>query len=377
MDREELAASAWFHKIPSIGSRTLFALTECFGSLREAYEASEKALREVLTGRQFGAFRSAKYAMNPEDYLEQVEEKGIRYVSYFDDIYPEKLKYIPDVPFGIFVKGNLPAETVPTVAVIGARACSEYGKRVAEQFAGELAVRGIQIISGMARGIDSISQSACIQAGGQTFAVLGSGVDVCYPEELYPLYESIAKSGGILSPYAPGMQPLSQNFPPRNRIISGLSDVVLVVESRKKSGTLITVDMALEQGKEVAVIPGRITDALSQGCHELLKQGATPVFEIEQLLSLLKELPADFDTKDTGVGYKTEPSWIYMNSREVTPFLNSILQVLEQEALDAETIYEKWLKKGHTGNFQELLSGLMDLELMDLCKSHKNRFSIR
>ncbi len=378
MDREELAASAWFHKINSIGSRTLFTLAECFGSMRAAYEAPEKELRELLTGRQYGAYKAAKYAMHPKDYLEQMEEKGIRYVSYFDDIYPKKLKNIPDAPFGIFVKGSLPAEGVPTVAMIGARACSEYGKRVAEMFAEELSERGVQIVSGMARGIDSISQSACVKAGGKTFAVLGSGVDVCYPEELYQLYENIAGSGGVISSYAPGMQPLSRNFPPRNRIISGLSDVVLVIESRKKSGTLITVDMALEQGREVAVIPGRITDELSKGCHELIKQGATAVYDVEQLLMLLQEICSvqNCEIKKSQDGYKTETAWIDINSKNISPALKSILQVLRDEPADAEEIYENWLQQGNAGSFQELLSGLMDLELMDLCKSYKNRFSI-
>ena len=394
MDRTELAAGAWFHKINSIGFRTMFQLMERFGSMQEAYEATEKALLEVLSGRQFSAVKAAKYAMHPKDYLEQVEEKGIRYICFYDDIYPEKLKNIPDPPFGVFVKGSLPRGEVPAVAMIGSRACSDYGRNVAELFAGELAAKGVQIISGMARGIDSISQAACVKAGGQTYAVLGSGVDVCYPEELYRLYTDISKSGGIISSYAPGMEPLARNFPPRNRIISGLSDVVLVIESRKKSGTLITVDMALEQGKEVAVIPGRITDELSKGCHELIKQGATVISDVEQLLELLQDICKlqnfpmksvqsenvhleNSQSENIQHGYKSESSGIHLNNREISPELKSILGVLDYEYAEAEKVYEKWLQQGNKGSFQELLTGLMDLELMDLCKSNKNRFSIR
>lgn len=380
MDRRELAACAWFHQINGIGSRTMFALTKRFGSMKCAYEATEQELREVLTGRQYTAFKAARYARYPEEYLELIEEKGIRYISFFDDIYPGKLHDIPDAPFGIFVKGSLPREGVPTVAMIGARACSEYGRKVAEIFARELAGYGVQIVSGMARGIDSISQEACLQAGGQTYAVLGCGVDICYPKELYTLYRDITENGGILSSYAPGMEPLSKNFPPRNRIISGLSDVVLVIESRIKSGTLITVDMALEQGREVAVIPGRITDELSKGCHELVKQGATLIFDVEQLLLLLQDvckMQQNFEWKNTCYGYKNESNRIDINSRELSPVLKSILQVLEGEYVEAEKIYEKWLQQGNTGSFQEMMSGLMDLELIDLCKSNKNRFSIR
>ena len=375
MDRTELAAGAWFHKINTIGFRTMFQLRKRFGSLQEAYRASDTALLEVLNSRQLTAVKAAKYAMHPMEYLEQVEEKGIRYISFFDAVYPGKLTNIPDPPYGIFVKGSLPEEELPAVAMIGSRACSDYGRQVAEQFGKALAAHGVQVISGMARGIDSISQGACVKAGGQTFAVLGSGVDICYPEELYKLYTDIPQKGGIISAYAPGMEPLARNFPPRNRIISGLSDVVLVIESRQKSGTLITVDMALEQGKEVAVIPGRITDELSRGCHELIKQGATVILDVEQLLELLKDIGKL--KENVQPGYNSKPSGIHWNNKEISAPLKSILRVLSQEYMEVEEIYKKWLEQGNQGSFRELLAGLMDLKLMDLCKSNKNRFSIR
>lgn len=381
MDRKEIAAAAWFQKINYIGTRTMHHLQEHFGTLQNAYKGEEKELRAILNGRQFGAYKAARYATDPESYLKQIEDKGIRYINYQDDIFPERLKNIPDVPYGIFVKGCLPKEQYPSVAMIGSRACSEYGKKAAIMLAGELAERGVQVVSGMARGIDSISQSACLKAGGRTFAVLGSGVDVCYPEELYQLYEQISEKGGIISTYPPGMQPLAGNFPPRNRIISGLSDVVLVVESRQKSGTLITVDMALEQGKEVAVVPGRITDELSKGCHALIRQGATPIFDVEQLFELLKEVSVQKkfvqeSLKEGKSMYNNGQDWIHMNNRELPDYLRTVLEVLESEPANAEEIYGKWLTAGNQGTFQEVLGSLTDLELMDLCKCHKNLFSI-
>ena len=376
MDREELAYCMWFQKINSIGARSMFRLKETFGSMKEAYVGQERMLGQILNSRQYSAFKAAKYALEPMEYLERVERMGIRYVSFEDEIFPDKLRTIPDPPFGLFVKGALPDSTKPGVAMVGARACSEYGKAVAREFAKELAGYDVQIISGMARGIDSISQESCLKAGGRTFAVLGNGVDICYPEELGELYEGISASGGLLSTYAPGMPPMSANFPPRNRIISGLADVLLVVEARKKSGTLITVDMALEQGKEVGIIPGRITDALSQGCHDLIKQGATVIVDVEQLLQLLKDT---FEIQCL-TGYNQEPVGIHMKCKdELTKELQDVYEILEKEPyelMEPEVIYKKWLEKGGIGSFQALMQNLMELELMDLCKSYKNRFSI-
>ena len=383
MNRKELACSMWFQKINLIGARTMFHLKDCFGSMSGAYEGRESKLREILSPKQYTAFKAAKYAIEPLAYLEQVEQKGIRYVSFDEEIFPEKLRSIPDPPYGLFVKGNLPDIGKPSVAIIGARACSEYGKAVARKFAAELAAYDVQIISGMARGIDSISQEACLKAGGHTFAILGNGVDICYPGELRALYDDIVQNGGLISTYAPGMPPVSCNFPPRNRIISGLADVLLVVEARKKSGTLITVDMALEQGREVGIIPGRITDSLSQGCHELIKQGATIIVDVEQLLEMLKDTfrLQSFFQKDMYNGYKTEPHGIDIKCNpDLDESLKSILKILSQdpsEPMEPEKIFRIWQEQGNVGNFQTLMEGLMDLELMDLCKSNKNRFLIR
>jgi DNA processing protein len=188
---------------------------------------------------------------------------------------------------------------LPTVALIGARDCSEYGRNVASRLGFVFGQKGIQVISGMARGIDGISQEAAVDAGGTSYAVLGSGVDVCYPTGNRRLYEKLKVSGGILSEYPPGTKALAHHFPPRNRIVSGLADAVIVVEARAKSGTLITVDMALEQGREVYVVPGRITDDLSVGCNRLVKMGAGLLLDTEEFLDELREIFARRTTEKT------------------------------------------------------------------------------
>lgn len=211
----------------------------------------------------------------------------IRYIGRWEKEYPERLFGIPDPPPGIYVKGRLPPEDAPAVGIVGARMCSEYGRSAAVEFAGALASAGVQIISGMAKGIDGISQREAIRVGGSTFGVLGCGLNVVYPAQNRELFREICVSGGLISEFPPDMQPLARNFPIRNRIISGLSDILLVIEARERSGTGITVTKALEQGKDVYALPGRIYDPMSAGCNRLILQGAGIATSPEELLKSL------------------------------------------------------------------------------------------
>ena len=217
----------------------------------------------------------------------ELEEKHIRFVLLEDSIYPKRLKSLPDAPFSLYVKGELPKEELPSVAIVGARVCSEYGREAAFYFGEQLAKAQVQIISGMAAGIDAWGQKGALKQG-KTFAVLGNGVDICYPAENISLYMQIPQSGGLISEFPIGMRGLPYMFPIRNRIISGLSDLILVVEARKRSGSLITVDQALEQGREVCALPGRTIDPLSEGCNELIKNGAMLITKPEEILDCLK-----------------------------------------------------------------------------------------
>lgn len=210
---------------------------------------------------------------------------NIRHIYFDDGEYPEKLKTIPRPPRELYVIGKLPSPETPSVAIIGSRRNTPYGYAMARKFSEALAQAGIQVISGMARGIDGAASQAALKAGTASFGVLGCGVDICYPPENQQLYNQLAAMGGLISEYPPKTAPLGRLFPARNRIISGLSDAVIVIEAGKKSGTMITVDMALEQGREVYALPGRIDDVLSAGCNELIRQGAGILTSPEDFLA--------------------------------------------------------------------------------------------
>ena len=220
----------------------------------------------------------------------RMTDRGIQLVTALEAEFPKRLKRIADPPYVLYYAGRLLPAEHKAVAVIGARDCTEYGRYMAGQFAAALAQAGVQVISGMARGIDGIAQQAALQAGGYSLGVLGCGVDICYPRENSKLYEALIQQGGICSEYPPGIGPRAILFPPRNRIISGMADAVLVIEAKEKSGTLITVDMALEQGREVYVVPGRVTDRLSDGCNRLIRQGAGVVLDLEEFAGEVWEI---------------------------------------------------------------------------------------
>ncbi len=213
----------------------------------------------------------------------------IKYISRLDPGFPEKLKNIPLPPAGIYYTGELPAEDEKSVAIVGSRNCSQYGREIAEYFASYLAKQGVQVISGLARGIDGISQRAAASAGGKTFGVLGTGIDVVYPRENRAIFEQVKASGGLISEYPPGTTPLKPYFAERNRLISGLADLLLVIEAKVMSGTSITVRCALEQGRDVYAVPGRLTDPLSAGCNRLIAQGAGTALSPEDVILALKD----------------------------------------------------------------------------------------
>ena len=219
---------------------------------------------------------------------QQILTSHIFCIPKYLDGYPTKLKEIDDAPSALFVKGKLPDENMPLVAIIGSRNCSGYGTMMAKQLGKRLAENQIGVISGLARGIDGIGQLAALENGGCSFGVLGSGVDVCYPEENYDLYERLANGechSGVISEFVPKTPAERNHFPMRNRIISGLADAIVVIEAKEKSGTLITVERALEQGKNVYAIPGRLNDRLSYGCNRLIAQGAGIIWDMDEFVS--------------------------------------------------------------------------------------------
>ena len=212
---------------------------------------------------------------NLEKQLECLQKQNIKVITIEDKDYPKILKTIYDYPVSIYVKGNEKILNIPAIGIVGCRESSSYGRKVAQYFAYHLSKRNINIISGLAKGIDSQSHIGAIKAKGNTIGVIGNGLDMVYPKENQYLYDKIIEeNGAIISEYPLGTKPEKMNFPARNRIISGMSQGILVVEAKKKSGTLITVDFALEQGRNVYVVPGNIDEMNSVGTNDLIKQGA-------------------------------------------------------------------------------------------------------
>ena len=288
---EEKAYIHWLYQAVGVGSRGFLRSLLSWGTPRELYQmtfsgALAKKVSERYTKKVTQMTEFSK-GYDVEGVYGHMREQGISLVTENEPQYPKRLSRIPDKPYALYYVGRLPQEGKRAVALIGARDCTAYGRYLSEQFGAAFAKAGVQVVSGMARGIDGIGQSAALKEGGYSIGVLGCGVDICYPRDNKALYETLLTEGGICSEYPPGTEPRAVLFPPRNRIISGLGDAVLVVEAREKSGTLITVDMALEQGREVYALPGRATDVLSGGCNRLIRQGAGLVSTPEELLEEL------------------------------------------------------------------------------------------
>ena len=288
----------WLANIDNIGNKKIEQLLKVFGDAESVYKATEDELLAFksdccpasirLSDKDIRAIIASKIPEKIHAGYNKLIQSGIYFVTKEDEQYPSKLHNIYDAPFALYVKGNLPKDSQKTIAIVGARDCSLHGKEMAQYFARELARQGVAIISGLARGIDSYAHKGALDARGITYAVLGCGVDICYPRENIGLYMDIQINGGIISEFAPGAKPVAAHFPMRNRIISGLSDGILVVEAREKSGSLITADLGLEQGKDIYAIPGRPADPLSAGCNNLIKMGAklvaTPQDVLEELM---------------------------------------------------------------------------------------------
>ncbi|WP_042256913.1 DNA-processing protein DprA [Butyrivibrio proteoclasticus] len=279
----------WLFNVQGLGNKSIDKLL-CNGmSCSDIYKADVKEFKGLLTDKQIKNLEQSKRIWDFDKEAAKLAKKDISFISRIDSRFPDKLKNIPDPPFALYVKGELPDPAKPSVAIIGARMCSEYGRYMARVFGRGLALAGVQVISGMARGVDGISQKAALAAGGKSYGIVGSGVDICYPEDNLEIYNNLCEMGGVISEFPPGTYPKANFFPMRNRIISGLADVVLVIEAREKSGTQITVDTALEQGREVLAVPGRVTDRLSDGCNLLISQGAGVAIGVDDVLERLWE----------------------------------------------------------------------------------------
>jgi DNA processing protein len=276
----------WLSTIEDLGPIGKKKLLNKFKEPEAIYKADKKLLSSVegLNDIQINNILINKDEELINKYISYLTKNNISIINIFDYDYPSKLKVIYDPPITLFVKGNKEILNENSIAIVGCRDASLYGKNTAENIAYELAKNNINVVSGLARGVDTHSHIGAINGNGKTIAVLGSGLDIVYPPENRLLYNKILENGAIISEYIVGTRPTPANFPVRNRIISGLSDGVIVVEAKKKSGSMITTDFALEQGKELYAVPGNIDSERSEGTNELIKQGAKLYTNINDVL---------------------------------------------------------------------------------------------
>ncbi|ABK15913.1 DNA-processing protein DprA [Syntrophobacter fumaroxidans] len=296
--------------VPDLGNRSVLRLINRFGSPRAVLDAEPKELATVegLRGKAISALQRKEFLRHPETEWETLQRKGVKLLALNDPEYPSNLSAIPDPPAVLFVRGELQPRDLVAVAVVGSRAASPMGMIFTEKLSGELALNGVTIVSGFAVGIDSAAHRGAIKAGGRTIAVLGCGLDIDYPYGQGGLRDEIAASGALVTEFPLGTPPVAGHFPQRNRIISGLSLGVVVVEAAHRSGSLITARLALEQGREVFAVPGMAHHYRSVGPHRLLREGAKLVEGAEDVLEELRPLirrsaapPGEPDERETPV----------------------------------------------------------------------------
>jgi len=285
---EDLKNWLALHNVVGLQPAVARALVQAFGTTTQVLAASDTLLAQAgLNPKQRAGIRNPDWAY-VQTLLDWAQEPGQALLTPGSTAFPELLEAIPDPPIVLFVRGHIECLSKPQLAIVGSRNPTVNALDTAIEFACGLSRCGHTIISGLATGIDGAAHRGALKAGGQTIAVLGSGVDVIYPKSHRQLADDITQNGALVSEYLPGTSPKAMNFPRRNRIISGLSRGVLVVEAAARSGSLITARLALEQGREVFAIPGSIHNPLSKGCHRLIREGATLVENINDIQAELK-----------------------------------------------------------------------------------------
>ncbi|MEL7609832.1 MAG: DNA-processing protein DprA [Bacillota bacterium] len=363
MSVDEQQSVLWLNRLTGHDVRLFRRLVGVFGSALGLFESVAAGRTEALEGFDPALVNRMKESASGKkirEYLAWLRTRSIEAIPITDPRYPTLLKEIYDPPSVLFVRGELRPEVTLPLAMVGARTCTQYGREVAGALAGALCEAGACIVSGLAHGIDSIGALAALSVESNdypTVAVLGCGVDVVYPKEQQRLYEQIARRGAVISEFFPGTRPYASNFPMRNRIISGLSRGVIVVEAGEKSGALITANCALEQGRDVYSVPGRITDSMSLGTNRMIREGsAKPVFTVNDIL------------EEYGYSLEYRPIRAAVDLSALDPGQKTIVELLKADARSFDELCEL------TGiGAAELNSTLTSLEFSEIIKQLPGR----
>ena len=372
--------SFWLSHVELFAPKDASNMLEAGYDAESLYNSSDSKLRSLyfMDEKKSDAIIKSRNTFDIEKEYEIFKKSGITMYCRQNGEYPGKMKDLRDAPYCLFVKGRLPLEDRLSVAVVGARSCTNYGRHVARKIGRELSNKGVQIISGLASGVDGLAQSGATEGMTPTYGVLGNGVDVIYPRENWLLFDRIPKTGGLISEYPPGVGALAWHFPMRNRIISGLSDAVIVVEARKRSGSLITAEYALEQGRDVYGVPGQIDSDLSFGVHELIRQGAGIYYDADEFLTELSFGRCSSEPKTSSLlKKKKQKTPVERPSKE--NIQNICLAVSEKVVYSGLNLLPKSMDEllMLTGlELSELMSALMELQLKGLVTEvSKNRYA--
>ena len=357
---EDREAAYWaaFANVRYIGPARIARLQSRFQALSEAWSAPLETLRLILEPRALSELASARRNSEPERRLEDLRQRGIRILHAEHPEYPRYLAEASGRPTVLYVRGHLTADDERSVGIVGTRRSTVYGRGVTERISQDLATAGVTVVSGLARGIDAVAHHVALESGGRTVAVLGSGVDVIYPSEHRRLAERIVENGAVISEQPPGAKPDAPNFPARNRIISGMSLGVVVIEAPARSGALITANFAADQGREVFVVPGNIGNATSEGTNQLLRDGARIVRDGADILA------------DLGIGAGS-PAQLTLQL-PATPEEARVLQCLGPEPLHIDEIAEAAALAG-----REVAEALLMMELKGMVRNCGAQYYVR
>ena len=349
----------WLNSL-GIYSDVIDKLKSYLGDITEIHELDQSDFEGlgVLSSGALAKIMRYDFRSSIDAYLEKLNTLGIDAITIYDKEYPQELLEIPDKPVVLYIKGKLIPSDHISMGIVGSRKATNYGKWAAERFARELANMGVTIVSGMATGIDSIAHRTALENGGRTIGILGNGLDNVYPKSNFGLYKEAVNNGALISEFPPGTQPYNFHFPMRNRIISGLSLGIIVVEAQQRSGSLITAHHALAQGKDVFALPGNINSIYSHGTNMLIRDGAKPLLDMDDILEEVRELKLIKKSNDVN----------RLNEVDLSDTERRVLEFLQEGPLHSDILV---LKSGM--DIQTVISTLTILELKGIIKEMSSR----